>query len=811
MLQHDPLWAAEIKLETDARSEGIGRYRRLVEQATSRGDAPKLRAVERLLVGWFKPLRNLIAAEKRKISLGQAGHNYRVIGPVLKAFPTARLAVTAMHEVMGMLLAEPHGATPVRLSLAIARSLNAQVNFKLMRAQHLEGRRAGFEANQPCRYGHPAWDALMHTHRRRITGKATNRVAARFNPTARWPLVVQAKVGACLLDLFARAARLPDGEGTAAALDQRKFWSKNHCKWFWLLSPLTRKIIADGHDFRQLLAPRLLPMVVPPLKWTEADAGGYLQLPVSFIKRVQRLSAPARQENPEMREAINAINSCPWRVNRWIYDVVRAVAEAGGGLAGVPSLQHLDYPPKPSDYDASEMSHRAWKKRAQWVYRKNIELKGEARTLALTMSVAERMLDFERFYLPHQLDSRGRLYPLPVLFHHQGPDLCRGMMEFAEPVDASGERAQFWLKVHLAGCCGIDKETFEDRVAWVDEGIRSGAFLGWIEEPLKNTGWMLMDDPFQALAAARAVWEKDAAAHLPVGIDGTNNALQHYAAMIRDEHAARMVNVLPSEKPQDFYAEIAQHVDAIVARDAEWGHSSAAMLLDIVDRKLCKTTAMTNYYGVTAVGARRQMYDNLKRIGFVSDQLYPASKYLGQLVLKATEGVCPAIQAALNWFRACARIIAQSGRPVRWTSPIGMEVEQPYRNSRKLRCRTPFHILCLAAVDDTCPPKVCRQINGFAPNYVHSIDASLVMSCAIHCADKGIRFAAVHDRHIAHAGHIETVGEITRQHFVIIHEEPLLEQLWSELKDRNQLELPPPPPVGDLDIQRVMESKYIFS
>ena len=35
------------------------------------------------------------------------------------------------------------------------------------------------------------------------------------------------------------------------------------------------------------------------------------------------------------------------------------------------------------------------------------------------------------FYLPHNLDFRGRAYPLPPHLNHMGNDLSRGLMLFA--------------------------------------------------------------------------------------------------------------------------------------------------------------------------------------------------------------------------------------------------------------------------------------------------------------------------------------------------------------------------------------------
>lgn len=46
------------------------------------------------------------------------------------------------------------------------------------------------------------------------------------------------------------------------------------------------------------------------------------------------------------------------------------------------------------------------------------------------------------FYFPHNMDFRGRTYPIPPHLNHLGQDLCRGLLIFAEgkPLGPSGLR-----------------------------------------------------------------------------------------------------------------------------------------------------------------------------------------------------------------------------------------------------------------------------------------------------------------------------------------------------------------------------------
>lgn len=68
----------------------------------------------------------------------------------------------------------------------------------------------------------------------------------------------------------------------------------------------------------------------------------------------------------------------------------------------------------------------------------------------------------ETFYFPHNLDFRGRAYPVPPHLNHIGDDLSRGLLKFgdAKPLGESGLR---WLKIHLSNLYGFDKASFTER------------------------------------------------------------------------------------------------------------------------------------------------------------------------------------------------------------------------------------------------------------------------------------------------------------------------------------------------------------
>lgn len=115
------------------------------------------------------------------------------------------------------------------------------------------------------------------------------------------------------------------------------------------------------------------------------------------------------------------------------------------------------------------------------------------------VQVARKMKDEEGFYYPHNLDFRGRAYPMHPYLNHLSSDLCRGVLEFAEgrPLGKSGLR---WLKIHLAGLygSGIDKLSYDGRIAFAENHMED--IVDSADRPLEGRRWWLgAEDPFQCL------------------------------------------------------------------------------------------------------------------------------------------------------------------------------------------------------------------------------------------------------------------------------------------------------------------------
>jgi DNA-directed RNA polymerase len=197
------------------------------------------------------------------------------------------------------------------------------------------------------------------------------------------------------------------------------------------------------------------------------------------------------------------------------------------------------------------------------------------------------------------------------------------------------------------------------------------------EKPLEGKKWWLKaDDPWQCLAAC---FELSAAlksgdpvsfmSRLPIHQDGTCNGLQHYAALGGDILGARQVNLLPSDKPQDIYSSIAQQVQEMVLKDANENKKEALLMKNLVNRKLVKQTVMTNTYGVTFIGAKKQVANRIREarsaevkdaVSLTDQDIASCSNYIAKKIFESMGHLFEGAREIQNWLNSAAVLISKS-------------------------------------------------------------------------------------------------------------------------------------------------------
>jgi DNA-directed RNA polymerase len=470
-----------------------------------------------------------------------------------------------------------------------------------------------------------------------------------------------------------------------------------------------------------------------------------------------------------------------------------------------------------------------------------------------TLQVAAEMVDRERIYFPHMLDFRGRIYPIPSGLQPQGNDLARGLLEFADGVAITEENGGAgWLAIAVATAFGVDKVSYDERIDWVYQREADWRLIA--SDPLEHKAlWVGDDKPVQALAAvlewvAFLEHGEGFVSHLPVMVDGTCNGLQHLSAMTRDAEAGREVNLVRGERPADIYQTVADRlkvtIERIAAARGEQG-IIADRLLDMLgradrwDRKLTKRQVMVLPYGGTKDAFfkyTRQYLDEKHPIDHTDEGARAArTEELVQLTLHLWDEVnrtVPGGMAVMKWLQACAKAVMQGNQPIYWVTPCGFVVRHFYGettsklvhvmldgDSRRLR---------YSEISDRLDTRA--QLKGIAPNFVHSLDASALVTTISKAADAGITsFISVHDAYGTHAGNMWALFRMLREGFVETHRvdnlmhfrgacaRVLADLMIAEGKDPLEAiqlaeeKLPPPLPLGTLDLEEVLGSDYFFA
>lgn len=121
-----------------------------------------------------------------------------------------------------------------------------------------------------------------------------------------------------------------------------------------------------------------------------------------------------------------------------------------------------------------------------------------------------------------------------------------------------------------------------------------------------------------------------------------------------------------------------------------------------------------------------------------------------------------------------------------WTTPLGLPVVQPYRSAKRKLVSTKLASLALQEPGTVDPVSKRKQLQGFPPNFIHSLDATHMMLSANKCYEHGITFASIHDSFWTHASDINNMSRILRDAFVDMHSEDVVGRLRHEFTARYQ-------------------------
>lgn len=583
------------------------------------------------------------------------------------------------------------------------------------------------------------------------------------------------------------------------------------------------------------------PCVEPPRDWTTFFDGGFhtkeLRRAHNCLVRAASMGSLRdlyrEVDAPVVLSAVNALQRTAWRVNVRVMDTLYALHDAGVQTVTKEVVtSHVDpKPPLPAGLDGLSKETMnteqlgkflAWKRQmSEWYTARRLQGARAGRFYSATRS-AHTFKDYENLYFVYFADNRGRLYPMTYGLNPQGSDLQRALLMFSRGCSVRDKAAERWFLIHGANKWGYDKATLDDRAAW-HLGVQD-VLLNIAQDPVTNTDWQLADKPLQFLAWCfeYADWVTDRVnfrSHLPVSMDGSCNGLQNLSALLRDDVGGKATNLIPGPNPEDVYAEVAKATQAVMqVMEPDDQGLVLRWQQTVIDRSMVKRAVMTMPYGVTYRTAGAYVIEETLKAGraplFKPEEYRAAADVFMKAMWPAIGKVVVKGREAMDWLKKSARAALKALPPeaepiIQWVSPSGFPAAQAYFKAELLSVRTHLNgETRIRVATETDDPDSYKHAAGFAPNFVHSMDAAHLHRVAAASSDAAIdSLAMIHDDYGTHADRAQDLYEIIREEFVNMYAEADPVQ---DLIDRYPT-LPKPPTKGNLDIAGVLDSEYFFS
>ncbi len=879
-----PLWQEQVELELEMVDRGASKYRERLQKAQDKEEMTALKPYRRVMedmvdsmgAGLRAWLNAVAKAGKTKKNYAR-GIAYQMLmesklDPYLVAYVTVR-------EVLD-------NCTIRKVTLlGVARQIGLAVEHEASMKVWTEAAPGLFKDTQRKLKNQKA----TAQHRKRVNINVFNRLVRANEGAPRWSGDEKLHTGLKLLEILSRTSGhimlVPDPEVRTKSSRSKKTgrFVKKSPPLLVMPSDELMQYLKEAVENSETLEPQYLPCLMPPKRWEGVRRGGYYT-PMVRVPRLIRFHADNEEtqgaatdeydalDMPRVFDALHHIQEVPWRVNKRVLAVVLEAWSRDMGIAGLAKQEPLPLPPpnpgqrrpdlKGEERRKAEQAwiadhgemFTAWRKDAAKVYGENARRVSHAMSTATTIEIAERFADRE-FYFPHMLDFRGRMYPIPIYLQPQGNDLARGLLTFAQgrPVGNAGIG---WLQVHLANCWGEDKVSYEARMDFVDRNWDMWARI--YEDPLRNLEWTTDNgkprkDAWQALAAifeyVRVCISEnpaEAISSLPIRVDGTCNGIQHLSAMMRDEVGGASVNLQPSPAPRDIYGEsgdiLLDRLEIIVDGGGPAGAMAATWLRGFggtIPRSFPKRPVMVTPYGGTREAYKKYVLKWLQEEGpevIPETERFAATLFIVPHLWDAVAGKVQQARVCMEWLQKCAKVVAETGQPLWWTTKTGFHVRHFYGKVRKRQLETLVDGKRVQVVDYERTKELSSkdQLQGIAPNFVHSQDAAVNMETILAFMSDAIDpppFTSIHDAFGTVAGCMWDLFGHIRTAFVEIHKEDVLAEFrgkcvammrdhykatcpgwdfstcWEKAEDA----LPPVPQRGALKLEEVLDADYFFA
>ena len=547
----------------------------------------------------------------------------------------------------------------------------------------------------------------------------------------------------------------------------------------------------------ELFSPLAWPMLIEPNDWEHERQGGYILNEVMRGHDMVRRGTGGCIQGDKPLEFLNKIQKVAYRLNPFIVGVAEELDRLERAVGKFLPIIHHELPPKPVDIEENKESRKSYRRACAEAHNlQKQEFKKSCRT-RMTMEAVAKFKERDRFYIPWSFDYRGRAYPIPTFLTPQDTDFGKSLLTFADGSYMTPQ-AEGWLAFQVATTYGLDKAPMAERLEWVKNNTHLISCVA--SDPILHIHeWEAADEPWQFLAACdeyyHCVLKCDRHfTRAMIATDATCSGLQILAGLARDKNTAKLVNVLPSDRPQDAYKVVANTATPYCPKSIQ----------PYMDRKTVKRVVMTVPYNAKPFSNRGYIRDALKEKGVEIDKDDLTKTVIA--VRNAMDEVVPGPMAVMSWIESeVAKAIDRGKAELSWITPSGFVVNQRLMKKQIETVKLQLLGRCEIQVAVKDSDKVDKQHhkNATAPNLIHSLDASLLHFSALRF-DAPI--ALIHDSVLCRATDMSTLSNIVRETYMhLFAEHDYLRDFAHQIGAETE-----PPIIGDLEPESVIESTYFF-
>jgi len=769
----------QLQLEQQAKAWGLKRFRdntlKLENQTYASATAYGASSIEAAL----PKVRDQINETYNRIKEGKVGRDFAYIHQYLDALEAEAAAALALKVVFDHVFSPANGAN---LLQKVCGAIGAAVEHEMQLRW--------YQTECPDYFDHikrAYWHSACGTQNKaKMMGILMGRKAIDW---PRWGHLTRVKLGGWLLDCVM----------TATGWFQRMTYNRLN----WVIPTADFLEIKDELLSRaELFTPMAWPMIVPPNPWSNEQRGGYLTNELVSMYPMVRSTASdgllIQGEAPV--QFLNKLQQVAYTLNPFTVHVAEVLMEKGIRVGKFLPIIDLPLPNKPVDIATNEVARKDYRRRTAETMNQNAASFRKSCRTRMTMATVELFKKHDRFYLPWSFDYRGRAYPIPAFLTPQDTDFGKSLLLFAEGAYMT-EEAAYWLAFQVATTYGLDKATMEERQEWVQSREAQRVITAVATDPLVNRSeWEAVEEPWQFLAACKeyhdcVITKERNWTNLPVAVDATCSGLQILAGLAKDEKTARLVNVIPGQRPQDAYKVVAEKAKPKLPEK----------LAALLDRKVTKRTVMTIPYNATKYSNRQYIRDALKdkEAEFTPDEL----TLIVDAVREAMEEVVPGPMRVMHWIKQEVGKAFKERDALRlnWITPSGFQVVQQRRKANVVRIRLQILGRCSINVADgyVDEPDVNGHKASTAPNLIHSADASLLH---LSFPKFDAPFTVIHDSVLCRATDMSKLNKIVRETYhEIFSSSDVLKDFAKAIGAESE-----PPIIGDLDPSSVLNSTYFF-